>query len=100
MTYSRSASWLAIVGRPDACHSTLSSKCGRRSPSARGTNCTPRCCSTAADWGSSTQGTYTVALVLLFVTTVSLWATLIFPVWVLAVSILILVQNYRRRTAA
>jgi hypothetical protein len=43
--------------------------------------------------------TYTVALVLLFVTTVSLWATLIFPVWVLAVSILILVQNYRRRTA-
>jgi hypothetical protein len=40
--------------------------------------------------------TYTVALVLLVVTTLSLWVTLIFPVWVLGVSILILVQNYRR----
>ena len=43
--------------------------------------------------------TYAVALVLLFVTTLSLWVTLIFPAWVLGVSILILVQNYRRRTA-
>lgn len=42
--------------------------------------------------------TYAVALVLLFVTTLSLWATLIFPVWVLAVSVLILVQNFRRRS--
>ena len=40
--------------------------------------------------------TYSVALVLLFVTTLSLWVTLIFPAWVLAVSILILVANYRR----
>jgi len=38
-----------------------------------------------------------VAIVLLFVTTLSLWVTLIFPAWVLGVSILILVQNYRRR---
>ena len=43
--------------------------------------------------------TYLVALVLLFVTTLSLWATLIFPVWVLAASILILVSNYRRGAA-
>jgi hypothetical protein len=44
--------------------------------------------------------TYAVALVLLVVTTLSLWVTLIFPAWVLGVSILILVQNYgRRRTA-
>jgi hypothetical protein len=41
--------------------------------------------------------TYAVAVVLLFVTTLSLWATMIFPAWVFAVSILILVQNYRRR---
>ncbi|GAA1996166.1 hypothetical protein [Microbacterium pumilum] len=41
--------------------------------------------------------TYAVAIVLLFVTTLSLWATLIFPAWVFAVSILILIQNYRRR---
>lgn len=40
--------------------------------------------------------TYAVAAVLLFVTTLSLWATLIFPIWVLGVSVLILVQNYRR----
>ena len=44
--------------------------------------------------------TYAVAIVLLFVTTLSLWVTLIFPVWVFAVSILILIQNYRRNTAA
>lgn len=43
--------------------------------------------------------TYAVALVLLLVTTLSLWATLIFPVWVFGVSVLILVQNYRRRDA-
>ena len=43
--------------------------------------------------------TYAVAIVLLFVTSLSLWVTLIFPAWVLGVSILILVQNYRRRTA-
>jgi hypothetical protein len=42
--------------------------------------------------------TYAVAIVLLFVTSLSLWATLIFPAWVFAVSILILIQNYRRRT--
>lgn len=40
--------------------------------------------------------TYAVAAMLLFVTTLSLWATLIFPLWVLGVSILILVFNYRR----
>lgn len=44
--------------------------------------------------------TYAVALVLLFVTTLSLWATLIFPAWVLVVSVLILVQNFRRRVGA
>ena len=44
--------------------------------------------------------TYGVALVLLFVTTLSLWATLIFPVWVFAVSVLILIQNYRRHGRA
>lgn len=44
--------------------------------------------------------TYATALLLLFVTSLSLWATLIFPAWVLGVSILILVQNYRGRAAA
>lgn len=43
--------------------------------------------------------TYAVALVLLFVTNLSLWVTLIFPTWVLGVSILILIQNYRHRGA-
>jgi hypothetical protein len=43
--------------------------------------------------------TYGVAIVLLFVTSLSLWVTLIFPAWVLGVSILILVQNFRRRSA-
>ena len=43
--------------------------------------------------------TYAVALVLLVVTTLSVWVTLIFPAWVLGVSILILVQNYRKRIA-
>ena len=42
--------------------------------------------------------TYVVAAVLLVVTSLSLWVTLVFPGWVLVVSILILVQNYRRRT--
>lgn len=44
--------------------------------------------------------TYAVALALLLVTSLSLWVTLIFPLWVLAVSILILLQNYRRRPAS
>jgi hypothetical protein len=44
--------------------------------------------------------TYAVALVLLFVTTLSLWVTLIFPAWVFGVSILILVRNFRRKSAA
>jgi hypothetical protein len=43
--------------------------------------------------------TYVVAAVLLVVTSVSLWVTLIFPAWVLGVSILILYINYRRRPA-
>ena len=43
--------------------------------------------------------TYVVAAVLLVVTSVSLWVTLIFPAWVLGVSILILYNNYRRRPA-
>lgn len=43
--------------------------------------------------------TYLVAIVLLVVTSVSLWVTLIFPGWVLGVSILILFMNYRRRPA-
>lgn len=43
--------------------------------------------------------TYAVAIVLLFVTSLSPWVTFIFPVWVLAVSILILILNYRRRTS-
>lgn len=41
--------------------------------------------------------TYVVAAVLLVVTSVSLWVTLIFPAWVLGVSVLILYINYRRR---
>jgi hypothetical protein len=44
--------------------------------------------------------TYAVAIILLFVTTLSLWVTLIFPTWVFAVSILILVQNFRRERGA
>lgn len=39
-----------------------------------------------------------IAALLLFVTSLSLWVTLIFPAWVFGVSILILVQNYRHRT--
>jgi hypothetical protein len=41
--------------------------------------------------------TYVVAAVLLVVTSVSLWVTLIFPAWVLGVSMLILYMNFRRR---
>jgi hypothetical protein len=41
--------------------------------------------------------TYAVAMVLLFVTSLSMWVTFVVPAWVLAVSILILVLNYRGR---
>jgi len=41
--------------------------------------------------------TYVVAIVLLVVTSVSLWVTLIFPAWVLGVSILILFMNFDAR---
>jgi hypothetical protein len=44
--------------------------------------------------------TYGVAIVLLFITTLSLWVTLVFPAWVFAVSILILLQNFRRQKLA
>jgi len=44
--------------------------------------------------------TYLVAVVLLFVTSLSMWVALIFPVWVFGVSILILILNYRRRAVA
>ncbi|MDF2561128.1 MAG: hypothetical protein K0R99_2574 [Microbacterium sp.] len=44
--------------------------------------------------------TYAVAIILLFVTSLNLWTTLIFPAWVFAVSVLILIQNYRRRNIA
>jgi hypothetical protein len=43
--------------------------------------------------------TYAVAIVLLFVTSLSMWVTFVFPAWVLAVSILILVLNYRRQSS-
>lgn len=43
--------------------------------------------------------TYFVAAVLLVITSVSLWVTLIFPAWVLGVSVLILYFNFRRRPA-
>ena len=42
--------------------------------------------------------TYAVAIVLLFVTSLSMWVALIFPAWVFGVSILILILNYRRRS--
>jgi len=44
--------------------------------------------------------TYLIAVVLLVVTSLNVWVTLIFPAWVFGVSVLILVQNYRRRAAA
>jgi hypothetical protein len=42
--------------------------------------------------------TYVLALGLLVLINFSLWVTLIFPVWMLSVSILILIINYRRPT--
>lgn len=42
--------------------------------------------------------TYALALVLLLSIGYSLWVTLIFPVWVLAVSIMFLILNYRNRS--
>ncbi|WP_198168701.1 hypothetical protein [Agromyces aureus] len=43
--------------------------------------------------------TYVVAGVLLFTTSLGLWVTLLFPLWVLAVSIIILFTNRRREPA-
>ena len=43
--------------------------------------------------------TYAVAAVLLFVVSLSLWVTLIFPAWAFAVSIYLLVRSYRRPDA-
>ena len=40
--------------------------------------------------------TYALAAVLLFVISLSLWVALVFPAWVLAVSLLILVRSRRR----
>ena len=40
--------------------------------------------------------TYAVAAVLLFVVSLSLWVTLIFPAWAFAVSLYLLVRSYRR----
>lgn len=40
--------------------------------------------------------TYALAAVLLFVTTLSLWVTMVFPAWVLAVSLGIFVRNHQR----
>jgi hypothetical protein len=39
--------------------------------------------------------TYALALVLLLSISYSLWVTLIFPIWVLAVSVYILILNLR-----
>ena len=39
--------------------------------------------------------TYALALMLLVVTTLSLWTTLVFPAWVLLVSLLILAASGR-----
>ena len=44
--------------------------------------------------------TYTLALVLLLSIGYSLWVTMIFPVWVLAVSIYILILNFRNQSQA
>jgi hypothetical protein len=44
--------------------------------------------------------TYAVALVLLFVTSYSAWVALVFPVWALAVSVLLLVRSFRQPSAA
>jgi hypothetical protein len=43
--------------------------------------------------------TYALALGLLLTISLSIWVTLIFPTWVLIVSVLILIHNYRRRFA-
>jgi hypothetical protein len=39
--------------------------------------------------------TYSVALLLLLVVSFNLWVTLVFPAWVLGVSVLFLMQAYR-----
>lgn len=39
--------------------------------------------------------TYLLAVVLLFAINLSLWITLVFPIWVLAVSVLILLRTLR-----
>ena len=41
--------------------------------------------------------TYLLALGLLVLINFSLWVTLIFPTWMLVVSIMILISNYRRK---
>ncbi len=38
--------------------------------------------------------TYVVALILLFVVNISVWVSLLFPVWVLLVSIVMLLRKY------
>ncbi len=38
--------------------------------------------------------TYVVALILLFVVNISVWVSLLFPVWVLVVSIVMLLRKY------
>ncbi len=45
-------------------------------------------------------GTYVLALVLLFVVSVSFWVTLLFPAWVSLVSVVILVTTFRRDSRA
>jgi hypothetical protein len=44
--------------------------------------------------------TYFVAAVLLFVVSFSLWVTMIFPAWAFAVSVYLLIRNYRMRPLA
>jgi hypothetical protein len=44
--------------------------------------------------------TYGLALGLLLTISLSVWVTLIFPTWVFMVSVLILIQNYRRPAAS
>ena len=43
--------------------------------------------------------TYALALVLLFSLSLSLWVTVIFPAWVLIVSLYILAMNLRQQVA-
>ncbi len=40
--------------------------------------------------------TYVLALVLLLIVSLSLWVTLVFPAWVLLVSVTVLIERYRR----